>query len=274
MTAPVSTIDMVNLYSTSSQRLRIRKNQIASGLSGNKLASWWTLGDFPLPGSIPGASAVCTNATTGAIAFTAAAGGNALKIAQFSALTTTYGGTFRIYDRLIHMGGLDGTNTGIQTVNTGTLPADRGIKSDYSDVEAYLEVYTNLGITSRNVQVVYLDALGASKTVTVGAVIPATAVAGQLLRILPNSGDMISAISSVQLSGSTGTAGNFGVTIMKRLVPSLCLWDETDCCPIGWELTGLPRVYDNTCLQIVGTSVSSGALAQMQAIMLLVEATI
>jgi hypothetical protein len=159
-------------------------------------------------------------------------------------------------DRIIHMGGLDGTSTGSQAVNTPALPSDRGISSDYGDVGWYVEVYVALGSSAQTLTVTYTNHLGTNnKTTTVS--ITASLGAGKMLLISPAAGDIIKSIESVQLGGSTGTAGNFGITALRDLCYSP-VGDYTNRPYLSdWAALGLPRVYDNACLQFVARNDSS-----------------
>jgi hypothetical protein len=84
-------------------------------------------------------------------------------------------------------------------------------------VEAWLEWYTVTGSTTRNLTVVGTDHNGDAMTVTL-------AVAGgptvrQMTQILPAAGKAgWRTITSVQWDASTGTAGNFGITLGRPIV--------------------------------------------------------
>ena len=124
-------------------------------------------------------------------------------------------GSFLLFDRLGHNGGLSGTVTTAQTVN-GTIPASRNAATDGSDVEWWLEWYTDTGSTAVTATVTYTNQSDVgSRTCTVS--LAATMRAGRMLPIQPTTaGDMIKSIQSVTLSATTGTAGSFGVTLTKR----------------------------------------------------------
>lgn len=128
---------------------------------------------------------------------------------------TLAGITLMLVDRLAHKGGLDGTSTGAQTVSTPALTRF----TDGVGVFAAVEVYTPIGATPTTATIAY------DSDSTPGQTSPAIAVGGTGLqnaaRVLPFSvaaGDRgVKAVTSVTLAGTTGTAGNFGITLYKRL---------------------------------------------------------
>jgi hypothetical protein len=162
-----------------------------------------------------------------------------------------------LYDRLSHMGGLSGTSVASQTVNL-TIPASRGIFADDTNAEWYVECYADLGVTSRNLTITYVNT--ASGTNTVVVVIPATMRSGNLIRVSPTvSGDVIQSITSCTLSGTTGTAGNFGFTCSRRLthssVTAISLVDFQDAIS-----SGMAQVPNSACLWLTMESGSIQAL--------------
>jgi hypothetical protein len=192
---------------------------------------------------------------------------------MLSVCGTTGGGIVAVYDRIIHSGGLDGTSTGVQSVNTPTLPTDRGIASDYSDLEWYLESYVATGSPAQNATVVYLDQNGTTKTVANSTGLFVNSAPAQLKRIVQASGDTISSVTSIQLNGSTGTVGNFGVTCLRRISGGVSLLDKNSMSTLDFASTTLPRIYDNACLQLVGSAVNSVSTA-LRVLVLLVEGTL
>lgn len=172
------------------------------------------------------------------------------------------------------MGGLNGTLTTAQTVGvdltaTGlNLPADRRGAADYSDVQWWLEWYTDTGATASNatVAVTYDDgSTGNLAAIAVGG----TVRAGRMIPLTPAvNGRYIRAVSSVTLSASTGAAGSFGVTATR---PRTAVWSavankiET----FDWAQLGLPAIPNDSCLQMVclcsttstGTVRGSGKIA-------------
>jgi hypothetical protein len=61
----------------------------------------------------------------------------------------------------------------------------------------------------------------------------------------------VRSITSVQLSGSTGTAGNFGLTILRRLGEIVCVLAATGDTLDAFAL-GLPTIDTSACLFVFG----------------------
>lgn len=212
------------LPAASSYELQAFKNSLGNAVSGQDFSIWRPTG-VPGQGGIPTAAADCDHTTVG---------GWFPGLAQQTAPTYNYmatlevgngannGQLLEIYDRLRHMGGLNGTLTTAQTVNlsvTGTSAnmVERRGASDYREVQWWLEWYADTGATSVNVTVAvtYDDAstgnivlTGIGTTVRIGRMIAIqSAVPGRWIR----------SVDSVTLSATTGAAGNFGVTATKFL---------------------------------------------------------
>jgi hypothetical protein len=176
------------------------------------------------------------------------------------------GTTIYVYDRLAHMGGLSGTTTTAQVVGVGVSGSTSNMNnrrgaSDYSDVEWWLEIYTDIGTTGATATISYENASGSpgSTTLTIGGTSPLN----QDSRIFPitgNNGEKIRAIGNI-IHATTGTAGSYGITATRRLAtigaPLANYPNERD-----WAQLGFPRVHDQACLFFIlmtGTT-SSGTL--------------
>lgn len=232
------------------------KSSISNTAAGQFTSLWRATGQ-PGQGAIPTAAAVCDHTLTGSMGFT-----------QQTAPATSYGGwanvacsnsatTIEVHDRLMHMGGLSGTVTTAQTVNvnldanlgTSNLAARLG-DANYSGVQWWLEWYTDTGSTAVNATctAVYSNATTATITVSLAA----TRRAGFMLplnRLVPaaQSGLFIRAITQVQLSATTGTAGNFGVTATRpRLTMPVPLANKSEIFNL-YDL-GFPEIYNSSCL--------------------------
>ena len=214
------------------------------------LYSLWRATGQPAQGAIPGAAATPTDALLGAFTegYTNPTSPALGYLAQVEVVASN-AETIAIYDRLSHMGGLNGTLTTAQTVSC-TLPSTRGgtLANGYSEgTEWFMECYTATGATSVTATISYTNEAGtAGRTTTV--TVPATWPASRLLPILPASGDKwIRSVETVTLSASTLTAGSFGVTAGRRLcnvmIPLANLGQSRDAVQLG-----LPRVYDDACL--------------------------
>lgn len=128
-------------------------------------------------------------------------------------------GIILLVDRLAHQAGLSGTATGAQTTNLPVGPSS--LRSTTGDgVLAALEIYGQIGNTATTVTASYTNQAG-----TTGHTTPAIHIgasndrdAGRFIPLPLQEGDTgVRAVASVTLAATTGTAGNFGVTLYKPL---------------------------------------------------------
>lgn len=175
--------------------------------------------------------------------------------------------TLEIHDRLMHMGGLNGTLTTAQTVNldvnanlaSGNLDKRKG-DSNFSDIQWWLEWYTATGGTAVTVivAVTYNDGTTGTWSVPLAATRPASFML-PLNGLVPAAaaGKYIRDVDAVQLSATTGTAGSFGVTATRpRMTMPLPLANKMEV--FDWAALGLPEVANSSCLfPVVFTSTTS-----------------
>lgn len=249
---------LVDALGNSSSRFVIDKASIANAVAGAYYSLWRATGQ-PGQGAIPTSTAVPTDATVGAMGFT-----------QQVAPSTSYGGwasatcsnsavTIEIHDRLAHMGGLVGNVTTAQTVTgfdlssllaTSNLDARKG-DANYSDVQWWVEWYTDTGATASNATVsatfndgtvANLSVFAAGGTVRASRMIPLNGLIASA-----QAGKFIRGIGSITLSASTGTAGNLGITATRpRMTLPLPLANKVEI--FDWAQLGFPEIYNSSCL--------------------------
>lgn len=229
---------------------------VASG----QYTSHWTGAGHPGQGAIPGAAANPTSATAGALAPWADPGGG--EVAQLHSWDACYGlsplssqstvAETDLWDRLAHVGGFDGTST---SINSFSLTISRG-DTNGADAVAFVEIYTDLGATPQTLTVIYTNSAGTGSRSTTVA-IPANARAGRLFVVPLLTGDFgVKSVQSAQLGGSTGTAGNYGITIGRRIA-SLDTKNTGECKLRSAIDLGICRVEAGTCFWLVTTSSST-----------------
>lgn len=221
------------------------KASLSSAAAG-QLFSLWRATGIPLQASIPSTWATCTSSTTGAVGFTNPTNPALTYLANMTMQPANVGSLI-VFDRLGERGGLSGTVTTAQTVNA-SIPANRGAAINGSNVEWYLEWYTDTGGTAVTATITYTnqnDTTGLTTTVSLAA----TTRAGRMMLITPAAGDYIKSIQSVTLSATTGTAGSFGVTACLR-VAEIANGNIQYISSMDAINLGLPRVYDNACLML------------------------
>lgn len=214
----ITTLDQyIDAKANRSQFFSTAVNSSAIISAAGVFFSTWQFPGFPGPGVTPptGAGSTCTRSgTAGAFPFAAAAGSNTLYLDHCSMVGGTSLNLF-VADRLVHTSGLSGTVTTAQTVNTVALPsrASTGV-----GVQVALEPYTNLGGTSVTYTVSYTNTESVSgRTATATGVMNGI---GKMLILPLASGDLgVLSVQTVTLSATTGTAGNFGVTLFKPIAP-------------------------------------------------------
>jgi hypothetical protein len=227
----------------------ISKSSIANQAAGTTTSLWRATGT-PAQGAVPTTFATCDNALLGGISIP---NPGALKgyVNRWSALGATIG-TWILFDRLAHMGGLSGiiVTPTTQTVNVDLITAAAAGRcaANGSDVQWFVEIYTDLGSTGVNLTANYNNQADAAQSAAVIA-LGATPRAGRIYQIIPNAGDSIKKVTTVVLSATTGTAGNFGVTARKRLC-SLGQGVANIAPPGDFSQTGCPEFKATSCLEI------------------------
>lgn len=192
----------------------IHKASIANQIAGGMCSMYRSTGPVPAQPAIPAAAVVCDRATAGALDMPVAA---VQRYIDALTLNCTTASTLHLCDRVLHIGGLNGTLATAQTCMTPALPA----RAPAAECEFFLEWYTDTGATAvtATVNVTYTDATSGNVTVAMAG----TMRAGRILPIIPATGKIIAVVNTVTLSASTLTAGNFGVTAYKRLVAGLAV---------------------------------------------------
>lgn len=217
---------LINALTNNSTNIVIDKASIANTAAGQYHSLWRATGQ-PGQGAIPAAASNCNQSTVGGIGFSQQTAPAKSYLAYFEAASSNSAMTVEVHDRLMHMGGLNGTLTTAQTVGmdfngvTTDNMVERIGDANYSDIRWWLEWYTDTGATvvTATVNVTYND--GTTGTLT-GVSLAATRRASfmqPLNGLIPAAaaGKFIRAVNTVTLSASTGTAGNFGVTATRQV---------------------------------------------------------
>ena len=259
--------DLVKALGNNSSRIVLDKASIASQ-TVNSYCSLWRATGQPGQGAIPTVVATCNNTTVGTIGFNQQMSPSTSYGAYLEIATGNAAMTMELHDRLANMGGLNGTLTTAQSVNLdlNTLLATDNIgtrkgDANYSDVQWWLEWYTATGVTAvtATIVVTYNDGTtGNLSVLSLAATRPASHMI-PLNSLIPSaqSGKFIRGIVSVTLSATTGTAGNFGVTVTR---PRMTLSSPFANFKFiaDWAQLGLPEIYNSSAIfPIVLTSTTS-----------------
>ena len=216
-------------------------------------ASLWTYDGMPAGGAVPTVGAIPDRTTTGALPFVAATGGRDLHLIGAS-ITPVTAGVYLLYDRLYHIGGLSGTSTADQTVQDS--PASPALTRNTGGAGniAWYEIYTVIGTTTTTLTMTYTNQAGTgSQTATINIGATGFREVTRAQRIPLAAGDTgIQAVEKVKLTATTGTLGNFGITIAQPLA-----WIPVGVGgTAGWRdyttgLPGIPVINPDACLALM-----------------------
>ena len=266
----ITTADqLIDSMGNNSSRIIIDKASIANWAAGNYYSLWRATGQ-PGQGANATSVAVCTNSLVGSLQFTQQTSPATSYLGILEAISPFAATTIEIHDRLMHMGGLSGINSGAQAVDidldlnlgTSNLDARKG-DANYSDVQWWVEWYGDTGTTSTTctVNVTYNDGSSGNLTgFTTGATVRASRMF-PLNNLIPiaSSGKYIMRVNTLQLTVSTTGAGNFGVTA-TRYRASVYTPLANARYTSSWAELGLPEIHNSSCLFpiVIAGSTSSG----------------
>lgn len=236
---------------------RVGSSAAPTLVNGN-MYSLWLWNSTPGRGATPTTGADCTNTTDGGLKQTNA-GSPVEKFLLSMTVSSSQAGTIILYDRIAHQGGLDGTLTDAQAVS---LTSSR-YTSDYSGIEVWAEIYTDLGATEVDITAGITDQAGNTGSIVLNALagtVTGTARIGgtnfrglhNIIRLPFGAGQTgAAAVWGVQLSATTGTAGNFGITLAR---PIASMEINRPGCASGMNfisnLAGTVAIPDNACLAL------------------------
>jgi hypothetical protein len=169
----------------------------------------------PIAGATPtaGTGETPTKATVGAIPFSTPAGANKVYIGRLNMQGST-AGSLILYDRIWANSGLVGNVATSQAVDSIALSRN----TDGENLEIFGEIYGAIGASAATLSITYTDAGNASRVGTYAHPANAESV-GQMFQIVPPAGARgVKSIQSAIFSVTTGTAGTWGLTILRRLV--------------------------------------------------------
>ena len=257
----ISTMDgLVAALASTNQNIPlwlVSATTVAGGYLNLNRANVNGFGQAAIPTVAGSGGHVPVDGVTGYPTITAGGGGTSLYIARLEAWNSAATGTLAIYDRIYAASGFSGTVTTPQTI-TGppALPSARAPNSGES-LEIWLESYTAIGASASTVTVSYTNSAGTAGRTTVADTITASFPANRMHRLRYQDGDTgVQSIQSVTLSATTGTAGNFGITLLSRKcalpMATIALGQVADFATLG-----LPVIEADAALQFVFQSTST-----------------
>lgn len=192
--------------------------RIGASAAGVTVAGFWnTLWEYN--GTVPGGNIPTTvlapdNTTQGALGQASPGGGRTQYLLGAHGIANQ-GGTILLYDRLLQIGGLSGTVTTAQTVGGAITRNTGGVGN-----QIWVEINTLIGVTGTTITAAYTNQAGAAKTTQATAIGNTNLREVQRMIPLPlASGDTgVQSVTSATLAGTTGTAGDFGVVLMRPIL--------------------------------------------------------
>ena len=254
---PIDTMD--KLIAAMPGQHRPLHKAAAGAEGGGTWHSVWRVAGMPGAGAVPptGNGVVPTRLTPGAIAMANPGGVNKLYLARF-AISSTAVSTVILYDRLWHNSGFVGNVITAQTI--ATPPTITRPNANGEGVELWMEVYTAMGATASVFTVTYTNQDGVAGR-TSSYSMPANALAvGQMVPFMLDAGDTgVRTVTQVQLSASTGTAGDFGLVLLRRVAELPITLVNTGVDRDAFAL-GMPEIFPDACLalQMLCSTTSSG----------------
>lgn len=231
--------------------------------TSNAWQSLWLIDGTPSGGLIPSSTPqVCTNSTIGGLKQINPNTNQQQWLTNFKAQFTGVNGMVMLYDRLIHVGGLNATSTSVQNVNLSGLTRYSGDSSVGNMI--FVEIYSDIGTTAINLTINYTNQNGISgrtTTITIGSSTGNTVGSAWLPNLL--SGDTgVQSVESVQLNGSTTTVGNFGVSIIRPIISTQNMnnFPYNEYTIVG--VPSIPEIKSDACLAFAIITTASSSLAE------------
>lgn len=225
---------------------RIQGAAAAATVSGRLTSLWRYNKSNGANGAIPSSVAACDKSLLGAMPFTNPAGGRQKWLLGLEG-GLAQPGILVLYDRLLHIGGLNATTTTAQTVG-GSLSRYTGGAGN----QIWVEIYTQIGTTATTITASYTNQAGTSGRTTLAAAFGGTGLREES-RVIPlalQDGDTgVQSVQSVTLAATTGTAGNFGIVIAKPILYAPC--EIAGGATLRDTISGLPstpEIMTDACL--------------------------
>jgi hypothetical protein len=231
--------------------------------------SLWKAAGNPTAGATPAAYSAGSGytpdeSTQGALPFTDPVSGNSY-LTKFAATGASIC-TLILYDRVWHCSGFATNSVATQSITTpGTMATGRDANGATlgAGVELWGEVYTAPGATGATWTVSYTNQAGtAAQSATYTHPANAESV-GQMFPFTLASGDTgVRAVASLTCSISSGTAGDIGITLLRRVAEIPITLINSGILVDGLAM-GLPRLYDSSCLALMVScsGISTGLLS-------------
>ena len=200
----------------------------------------WRNRGVPNFGTVPGTVAAPTKATAGAIQGITNAGGTREKFITEFAFTAEPKAGLLLYDRLLHIGGLDGTVLTAQTVG-GTITRNTGGEGN----QIWVIHYGNTASSAVGVTASYTNQDGTGSRTTASVDVRASNAEDFIVGLPLQAGDTgVQSVQSITFASSATSTTEWGVVIAQPLL-FVALQDTTSM------LKGpYPAIEDDACLAL------------------------
>lgn len=252
-------ITNVGILKNSVTNQRVTKDFSKATFTSEGAGTWhslWQLAGLPGAGATPatGNGAIPTDATTGGMGFNNAAGTDNNYMGYFSN-SGTLAGSLILYDRLWHNSGIVGNIITTQSFTSTALTRS----TSGEGVELWGEFYSAMGAVASTLTVVYTDQSGGTGNSATYAAPANAETVGQMVPFTLAVGDYgVRAVASATWSISRTTAGDMGLTLLKRIatIPintgnKAAVFDAISC--------GLRDIPDDACLAFMVQSTAASA---------------
>jgi len=246
--------ELINSFNYAQTKAPTKFGGALGAVSGYWNSSWMMTGSYLASTPPSGSGAACDATTVGRVPFNNPGGSRDMYLSRFMFSPNQVIGAY-LMDRQFHCSGLSGTTITSQTINSAALPARA---NGGEGNEMWVEIYTLLGATARTLTITYTNSDGTpGRTATVN--LPASARPTSAYRVPLQSGDTgVESIQSAILSGSTGTAGNFGLVLSKRIASLAGTLANGMFAANAFDL-GLPKIEADNCLFLYTNAVSTNS---------------
>lgn len=262
----ITTYDQLVAGLANSTPYIIAKASIATQGAGGFTSLWRATG-APSQGAIPtvtGQSVIST--LLGSLGTLSVATSLTGYLANFSVVGSISHQLYA-YDRLMHLGGLLGTASGATALANCSVTAlsyyidgSRGIATDCSNIEWWLDIYADIGTTARLITFTYTGPANSAQTCTLsyGGASPLNQDS-RSFRIRPaTGGSAICSIQSFSPAATTGTAGSWGITARRRLT-QINMGQPNVGVDKDFAGIGMPIVHHNACIEFIVLSSTSSS---------------
>lgn len=208
-------------------------------------------GNMPVPAAASSGGQLHADGDTGFPLLGAPTGSRYLARTE---ITVSALGSVLVYDRVWSCSGLSGTVTTAQAV---TSPPTITRYANGVGLELWVECYTATGSSAANITISYTNQDGVAGRTSVSTAHPTSLPAGRMYRVPLQAGDTgVQSVQSVTLSVTTGTAGNFGVTLMKRLA-SLPVVSTNVTSVSDFAALGMPPIPTGAAIDLIHLATAS-----------------